>query len=182
MKTRAKADRSPCDRGDRRGTLCRGVNLASEELCLIDDHVCAPPPWGDFVRRAEAGSSGSAGTVTGAGEVHSGLDGAFWFQTGSGTRKGRNVASDSRCSIAVSIRDADVVVEGDAAGVTDAGILLRIAKTWADSGWAAELDEGGSGINAPSQRPPPWHVYRVEPRSATVVLGIDPGRLTRFRF
>src|SRR5450755_4215519 len=30
------------------------------------------------------------------------LDGSFWFQTGSGTRKGRNVARDRRCSIAVS--------------------------------------------------------------------------------
>src|SRR5687768_1639146 len=27
------------------------------------------------------------------------LDGAFWFQTGSGTRKGRNVERDPRCSI-----------------------------------------------------------------------------------
>ena len=34
------------------------------------------------------------------------LDGTFWFQTGAGTRKGRNVARDPRCSIAVSIRDA----------------------------------------------------------------------------
>ena len=44
------------------------------------------------------------------------LDGAFWFQTGAGTRKGRNVARDPRCSIAVS-RSAtrDVVIEGEAA-------------------------------------------------------------------
>jgi len=34
------------------------------------------------------------------------LDGTFWFQTGAGTRKGRNVARDPRCSIAVSIRGA----------------------------------------------------------------------------
>jgi hypothetical protein len=26
------------------------------------------------------------------------LDGAFWFQTGAGTRKGRNVTRDPRCS------------------------------------------------------------------------------------
>src|SRR6478609_6079749 len=38
------------------------------------------------------------------------LDGAFWFQTGSGTRKAGNVACDARCSISSSIRDADVVV------------------------------------------------------------------------
>ena len=53
------------------------------------------------------------------------LDGAFWFQTGSGTRKGRNVARDPRCSISLSIRDADVVIEGDAARVTDAGSVAR---------------------------------------------------------
>lgn len=114
------------------------------------------------------------------------LDGAFWFQTGSGTRKGRNVARDPRCSMAVSIRDADVVIEGDAARVTDPGTVARIAKAWADSGWPAEPDESGSGItapfNAPSQGPPPWHVYRLVPRSATVVLGTEPGGLTRFRF
>ena len=114
------------------------------------------------------------------------LDGAFWFQTGSGTRKASNVARDARCSISVSIRDADVVIEGDAARVTDPAVVARIAKAWADSGWPAEPDESGSGItapfNAPSQGPPPWHVYRVEPRSATVVLGTEPGGLTRFKF
>jgi len=56
------------------------------------------------------------------------LDGTFWFQTGASTRKGRNVARDPRCSIAVSVRDADVVVEGDAARVTEPGALARIAK------------------------------------------------------
>ena len=35
---------------------------------------------------------------------------------------------------------------------------------------------------APSQGPPPWNVYRMKPRSATVVLGIEPGGLTRFDF
>jgi len=114
------------------------------------------------------------------------LDGTFWFQTGRGTRKGRNVERDGRCSISVSIRDADVVVEGVAARVTDPGVVARIAKAWADQGWPAEPDQSGSGItapfNAPSQGPPPWNVCRVEPRSATVVLGTEPGGLTRFKF
>lgn len=114
------------------------------------------------------------------------LDGSFWFQTGSGTRKGRNVARDPRCSIAVSIHDADVVVEGEAARQTDPATLAHLAKAWADQGWPAELDESGSGItapfNAPSQGPPPWNVYRLTPHSATVVLGTEPGGLTRFRF
>jgi hypothetical protein len=113
------------------------------------------------------------------------LDGTFWFQTGS-TRKGRNVERNPRCSIALSILDADVVVEGDAERVTDPATVARLAKAWADQGWPAEPDESGTGItapfNAPSQGPPPWNVYRITPRSATVVLGVEPGGLTRFRF
>jgi hypothetical protein len=114
------------------------------------------------------------------------LDGAFWFQTGSATRKHRNVMRDPRCSVAVSVRGADIVVEGDAALITEPDVIARAAKAWADGGWPAELDDSGTGItapfNAPSQGPPPWHVYRIEPRSATVVLGTEPGGLTRFKF
>src|SRR3954463_4824119 len=90
------------------------------------------------------------------------LDDTFWFQTGAGTRKSRNVARDPRCSIALSIRDADVVVEGDATRVTDPASVARVAKAGADDGWPAEPDQSGSGItapfNAPSQGPPPWDV------------------------
>lgn len=114
------------------------------------------------------------------------LDGAFWFQTGARTRKHRNVERDPRCSIAVSIRGADVVVEGHAARVTDPALVARAAKAWADSGWPATPDEEGTGItapfNAPSQGPPPWHVYRIELRSAVVALGTEPGGLSRFTF
>ena len=114
------------------------------------------------------------------------FDGAFWFQTGAGTRKARNVARDPRCSVAVSIRDADVVIEGDAVRVTESASVARAAEAWAAQGWPAEADESGSGItapfNAPAQGPPPWNVYRIEPRSAVVGLGTEPGGLTRFRF
>ena len=114
------------------------------------------------------------------------LDGTFWFQTGAGTKKRRNLERDPRCSIAVSIRDADVVVEGHAARVTDAADVARAARRWAEDGWPAEPDPSGTGItapfNAPAQGPPPWHVYRIEPRSATVALGVEPGGLTRFKF
>ena len=114
------------------------------------------------------------------------VDGKYWFQTGAGTRKARNVARDPRCSIATSLLDADVVVEGDAVPVTDPAALARIAKAWAATGWPAEPDASGTGItapfNAPSQGPPPWNVYRIDPRSATVVLAAEPGGLTRFQF
>jgi hypothetical protein len=114
------------------------------------------------------------------------LDGAFWFQTGATTKKARNVARNSRCSVAVSIRDADVVVEGDAQRVTEPSALARAAAAWADQGWPAEVDDSGTGItapfNAPAQGPPPWNVYRVNPRSVLVCWNEEPGGLTRFRF
>src|SRR3954452_3260451 len=106
------------------------------------------------------------------------VDGTFWFQTGA-TRKGRNVARDPRCSVAISVRDADVVIEGEAVHVTEPEAVARLAKAWADQGWPAEPDESGTGItapfNAPSQGPPPWNVYRIDPRSAIVTLSMEPG-------
>jgi hypothetical protein len=52
--------------------------------------------------------------------------------------------------------------------------------------WLSTINEDGKGItapfNAPSQGPRPWNVYRIEPRSATVVSAAEPGGLTRFRF
>ena len=80
------------------------------------------------------------------------VDGTFWFQTGAGTRKGRNVARDPRCSVAVSIRDADVVIEGDAARVTEPGALARIAKAWADHGCAGRTRRQWAGHHCPVQR------------------------------
>jgi hypothetical protein len=161
-----------------------------------------PVDWAAVVEKLETGSAPSPdgvnarttwlSTINEDGSPHVTpvgalwLDGAFWFQTGARTRKGRNVTRDPRCSLAVSIRDADVVIEGDAARVTEPDALARAAKAWADQGWPAEPDPSGSGImapfNAPSQGPPPWNVYRIEPRSAIAVLTTEPGGLSRFRF
>ena len=171
------------------------INLgAGDGLPPVDwDHITAtldaglaPAPDAHNARTTWLATLNEDGSphVTAVGALW--LDGTFWFQTGAGTRKASNVARDARCSISSSIRDADVVVEGDAARVTDPALVARVAKAWADTGWPAEPDASGEGItapfNAPSQGPPPWHVYRVEPRSATVVMGTEPGGLTRFKF
>jgi len=120
--------------------------------------------------------------VTAVGAIW--LDGTYWFQTGAGTRKRRNVERDPRCSVATSILDADVVLDGTAARVIEPDDIARAARAWADGGWPAEPDPSGRGIiapfNAPAQGPPPWHVYRITPRAVTVVLGVEPGGLTRF--
>jgi hypothetical protein len=177
-------------------------NEVQEVVNLGDAEGLPPIDWAGVVEKLEAGSAPDPDAVnarttwlttinqdgsphvTAVGALW--LDGAFWFQTGSRTRKGRNVARDRRCSLAVSVRDADVVIEGDATRVTEPGAVARIAKAWAGQGWPAEPDETGSGItapfNAPTQGPPPWNVYRIEPRAATVVSATEPGGLTRFRF
>jgi hypothetical protein len=173
-----------------------------ETINLGEAEGLPPVDWAAVVEKLDAGSAPAPDAlnsrttwlctvnedgsphVTAVGAIW--VDDTFWFQTGAGTRKGRNVARDPRCSVAVSIRDADVVIEGDAARVTEPVALAAAAKAWADNGWPAEPDESGSGItapfNAPSQGPPPWNVYRIQPRSATVVSAIEPGGLTRFRF
>ncbi len=127
-----------------------------------------PVDWAAVVEKLEAGSAPAPdaanarttwlSTVNQDGSPHVTAvgalwaDGTFWFQTGAGTRKGRNVARDPRCSVAVSIRDADVVIEGDAARVTEPGALARIARAWADNGWPAEPDDSGLGHHCPVQR------------------------------
>src|SRR5438105_4843215 len=55
--------------------------------------------------------------VTGVGALW--VDGAFWFETGAATRKGRNLARDPRCALSVATADFDLVVEGTAARVAD---------------------------------------------------------------
>jgi hypothetical protein len=161
-----------------------------------------PVNWGSVVEKLDTGSAPAPEAhnartkwlvtvnedgsphVTAVGAIW--LDGTFWFQTGAGTRKYHNLARDPRCSVAISVRDADVVMEGAAAKVTDPEALERLAAAWAAEGWPAEPDPSGAGItapfNAPTQGPPPWLVFRVEPRSAIVALGTEPGGLTRFRF
>lgn len=161
-----------------------------------------PVDWGAIVQTLDAGTAPASdahnsrttwlSTINDDGSPHTTavgamwLDGTYWFQTGSGTRKARNVARDPRCSVAVSIRDADVVLEGDAVPVTSPDAVARVARAWADNGWPAEPDASGTGItapfNAPTQGPPPWNVYRIELRSATVTLGTEPGGLSRFTF
>src|SRR3954464_15515062 len=125
-----------------------------ESINLGEADGLPPVDWAAVVEKLETGSTPAPDavnsrttwlcTVNPDGSPHVTavgalwVDDAFWFQTGSGTRKGRNVARDPRCSIAVSIHEADVVLEGDAARVTEPAAVERIAKAGADQGWPAE--------------------------------------------
>jgi len=122
--------------------------------------------------------------VTGVGGLW--LGGAFWFQTGQTTRKGRNLARDARCSLSVASEEFDLVVDGEARQVTDQPTVADLARRWAAEGWPARVDESGRSItadySAPSAGPPPWFVYRLSPRTATAVGTTEPFGATRWRF
>jgi PPOX class probable F420-dependent enzyme len=121
--------------------------------------------------------------VTGVGALWA--DGCFWFETGQGTRKGRNLARDPRCTISLATKEFDLTVEGDAAVVTDPATVAAMAARWAPD-WPCRVDETGLALtaefSAPSAGPPPWHVYRLTPRAATALATVEPGGATRWRF
>ena len=113
-------------------------------------------------------------------------DDTWWFETGKETRKGRNVARDPRCTIAVAAHDFDLVVEGVAELVTDPAVVAELAEVWASGGWPCRVDESGTALtaefSAPSAGKPPWHVYRVTATSATALATIGEGGATRWTF
>src|SRR4051794_4528323 len=122
--------------------------------------------------------------VTGVGALWA--DGAFWFETGERTRKGRNLARDPRCTLSVALADFDLVVDGVAARVVDPATVAAMAERWAAGGWPAQVDESGTALtaafSAPSAGSPPWAVYRLTPRAATALGTTEPGGATRWTF
>ncbi len=122
--------------------------------------------------------------VTGIGALW--VDGALWFETGDATRKARNLARDPRCTLSVAAHAFDLVIDGEARKVTDPETVAAMAARWAAGGWPARVDHTGRALtadfSAPSAGPPPWFVYRLEPRTATAVGTVEPGGATRWRF
>jgi PPOX class probable F420-dependent enzyme len=122
--------------------------------------------------------------VTGVGALW--VDDAFWFETGDGTRKAKNLARDPRCTLSVATGDFDLVVEGEARKNTDPPTVAVMAERWAEQGWPARVDDTGQALtaefSAPSAGPPPWFVYRIVPSTATALLTVEPGGATRWRF
>jgi Pyridoxamine 5'-phosphate oxidase len=122
--------------------------------------------------------------VTGIGALW--VDGAFWFETGEHTRKGRNLVRDPRCTLSVATEEFDLVVEGRARRVTEPATVAAMAERWAAEGWPVTVDSTGSALtaefSAPSAGPPPWFVYRAAVHSATALLTVEPGGATRWRF
>ena len=110
------------------------------------------------------------------------LAGNWYFTSGPGTRKSRNIGRDPRCVVSLATRPFDLVVEGTAQRVVDAAELRTVAEAYAAHGWPASAADDGltAEYSAPSAGPPPWHVYRVVPSTVYALGTAEPYGATRF--
>ncbi len=108
----------------------------------------------------------------------------FWFTSGAGTRKSRNVAANPACALAASLPGLDLVVEGWARRVTDRALLDRLAAAYRAQGWPAQVDgtELTAPYSAPSAGPAPWQLYVIETAVAHAVASAERHGATRWRF
>jgi hypothetical protein len=73
------------------------------------------------------------------------VDGKFYFTSGAGTRKSRNLAENPDCVISMSLPGFDLVVEGTAARPIDEATVQRLAERHAAREWPVRVN-GGSFI------------------------------------
>ncbi len=109
--------------------------------------------------------------------------GTWYFTSGPATRKSRNFARDARCVVSVATHPFDLVIEGAAEQVTDAGELASVAEAFVRSGWPAEVagDALTAEYSAPSAGPAPWHVYRVKPSTVFAFGTPEPFGAIKFQ-
>ena len=151
-------------------------------------------PWGE-VHDALAKLHGAEtpfflGTIRPDGRLHAAgvgpvwLDGDFYFTSGLGTRKAKNLVSHPGCTLSGRVPGFDVVIEGDAAPVDDSETLENVAALYRDDGWPAQVE--GDALTAPysaqSAGPPPWHVFRLVLETVTALKLDGSGGATRWTF
>jgi pyridoxamine 5'-phosphate oxidase-like protein len=161
----------------------------------LDIYGSAPIPWSraldqlnDFV--TGPGNTTWLSTSRQDGRPHTVAVGAMWvddrffFTSGPGTRKSRNLAENPHAVISVSLPDIDLAVEGTAVRVTDDETLQRIVKRFVETGWPASVKDGAftAEYSAPSAGPPPWYLYELQPAVAFGVATAEPHGAMRWRF
>ncbi len=150
----------------RRGGLCpenqpRGQNHVTttphtELDTRFSDSAAQPTSWEDTLAAIKQAEIFWISTVRADGRPHVTplvavwLNDALHFSTGPDEQKTRNLVSNPRVALTTGTNDwqsgLDVVVEGEAARVTDAQQLDRLAAAWAqkwDGRWRYEVSQGG---------------------------------------
>jgi hypothetical protein len=129
-------------------------------------------------------------TVRPDGRPHAAGVGAVWHDgdlyvvSGPGTRKSRNLASKPQCTVSVSLEGIDMVLDGEATRVTDAGTLEQVAAVYREGGWPVEVEADAftAPYSAPAAGPPPWHLYRFAFHTVIGTASAEPHGATRWRF
>lgn len=111
---------------------------------------------------------------------------ARYFTGGPGgprTRKSGHLSANPACTIAVRLGDLDLVLDGEAARVTDPPTLARLAARFGDQGRPAEVagDAFTAPYSAPGAGPAPRHLYRFTFDTAVGAGAKEPAGATRWR-
>jgi nitroimidazol reductase NimA-like FMN-containing flavoprotein (pyridoxamine 5'-phosphate oxidase superfamily) len=118
------------------------------------------------------------------------LDGEVYFGTGEAEQKAFNLRANRHVSLMTGRADwqrgLDVVIEGDAARVTDQGQLERLAQAWApkwDGRWRF-LARDGCFYQYDDNEVLPYvtHVFAVRPTRIYAYSEGDPFSHTRYQF
>jgi hypothetical protein len=141
---------------------------------------CTPRPDTPFF----LGTCGPDGRPHSAGIGALWLDGELYFVSGPATRKSRDLAANPACTISVRLPGFDLVLEGEAARVTDRETLEQAAARYREGGWPAEVegDAFTAPYSAPSAGPPPWHLYRLRLDTAIGLATEQPAGAMRWHF
>jgi nitroimidazol reductase NimA-like FMN-containing flavoprotein (pyridoxamine 5'-phosphate oxidase superfamily) len=171
------------------------TDIDPTETTNLDGYGNPPLEWSRARELLESNPAGAGtpyflGTVRPDGRPHSAgigavwVDGAVYVVSGPQTRKSRNLEANPACTISASLPGMDVVLEGDAARVTDADTLERVASRYRELDWPARVegDAFTAPYSAPSAGAPPWNVYRVTVHTAFGVASAEPHGATRWRF
>ena len=130
------------------------------------------------------GTAGPDGRPHSAGVGGLWMDGELYFTSGPATKKSRNLAVNSACTLSIKLEGIDLVLEGEAHRVTDQPTLEQAAQLYREGGWPAEVqgDAFTAPFSAPSAGPPPWYLYHFTLHTAFGVATAEPYGATRWRF
>ncbi len=165
------------------------------ETTNLDRYGNEPLPWSRAHERlkvdlSKISTAAFLSTTRPDGRPHAAGIGALWldedlyFTSGPGTRKSRNLAANPACVYSVRLEGLDLVVEGEAARVTDGATLERAAASYDQDGWPARVEGDAltAPFSAPSAGPPPWYLYRIGIHTAVGVATVEPYGATRWCF
>jgi PPOX class probable F420-dependent enzyme len=140
--------------------------------------------WETVIERLTAAHTYWLATVRSDGPPHvmpvwaAWLDGGLWFSTSGTSAKGRNLAREPRCTLALDDAGMQVVVEGTSRRVTDEQELRRFAEVYSPKyEWpivirdgSIDFEDGNSG-----------YVYAVQAQTVFAFIE-DPFTSSRWQF